>query len=414
MAKMKTPGPNSRRCFLETLGTLGAGALLTHPAFGVLAASSNRIVLPFENGERELLAFPQKRPLIVQTQRPPQLETPFAVFNEGVITPNDAFFVRYHWSGIPTSIDPATYRIRVGGKVNTPLTLSLDDLKKLADPVDLVAVNQCSGNSRGFFSPRANGGQLGHGAMGNARWTGVPLKKVLEKAGVRAGAVQVSFDGLDQPPLGDGPDLVKALPIDHALDGEVMLAFGMNGTDLPMLNGYPVRLIVPGYFGTYWVKHVTSIQVLDQPFDGYWLGAGYRVPDNDCECVPPGAKPDRLKPIGRFKVRSFLTSLTDGATLSIDREVVLRGIAFDGGHGIQRVAVSTDGGWTWMETRLGQDLGKFSFREWTMAFKPARKGPLDIKVRAENGAGEIQPLQATWNPAGYQRHVVETTRVLVV
>lgn len=411
MAKMKTTRPNSRRRFLEMLG---AGAVLAHPALGALAAAGGRVVLPFENGERELLAFPQKRPLIVQTLRPPQLETPFSVFNEGVITPNDAFFVRYHWSGIPASIDPAAYRIRVGGKVNTPLTLTLDELKKLADPVDLVAVNQCSGNSRGFFTPRTNGGQLGNGAMGNARWTGVPLKKVLVKAGVQAGAVQVSFDGLDQPPLGNGPDFAKALPIDHALDGEVMLAFGMNGADLPLLNGYPVRLIVPGYFGTYWVKHVTSIQVLDQPFDGYWLSTGYRLPDNACECVPPGAKPDQLKPIGPIKVRSFLTSLTDGATLPLDREAVLRGIAFDGGHGIKRVVISTDGGWTWMETRLGPDLGKFSFREWTAAFKPARRGPLDIKVRAESVAGEIQPLKDAWNPAGYQRNVVETTRLQVV
>ena len=414
MAKMKTVSPSERRRFLQTLGTLGAGAVLAHPSFSAFAVSASRAQLPFENGERELIAFPQKRPLIVQTLRPPQLETPFFIFNEGVITPNDAFFVRYHWSGIPTSIDPATYRIRVSGKVNTPLILSLEELRKLADTVELVAVNQCSGSSRGFFSPRVNGGQLGHGAMGNARWTGVPLKKVLEKAGVQAGAVQVSFDGLDQPPLGDGPDFVKALAIDHALDGEVMLAWGMNGADLPMLNGYPVRLVVPGYFGTYWVKHVTAINVLEKPFDGYWQSTGYRLPDNECECIPPGTNPGKLKPIGPLKVRSFLTSLTDGATLPVDREAVLRGIAFDSGHGIRHVAVSTDGGQSWMGTRLGQDLGKFSFREWTLAFKPTRKGPLEIRVRAESGSGESQPLRATWNPSGYQRNVVEATGVNIV
>ena len=413
MANHNHPTTSSRRRFLHMLSTLGAGATLATPGMRALADTPRRVVLPFENGERELLAYPQKRPLIVQTMRPPQLETPFSVFNEGLLTPNDAFFVRYHWSGIPTSIDPATYRLRVSGKVNTPLTLELDELKRLADPVELVAVNQCSGNSRGYFTPRTPGGQLGNGAMGNASWTGVPLKKVLEKAGVQAGAVQVSFDGLDQPPLGDGPDFGKALDIDHALNGEVMLAWGMNGEDLPMLNGYPIRLIVPGYFGTYWVKHVNEIRVLDQPYDGYWLQTGYRVPDNDCECLAPGTEPDKLKPVGQLKVRSFLTSLTDGATVTVDREIVLRGIAFDQGHGIRNVAVSLDGGQNWRSAKLGETLGKFSFREWTTAFKPTRKGPLEIRVRAESNSGDIQPMQALWNPSGYKRNVVETTRLTV-
>ena len=413
MANHNHPTTSSRRRFLQMLSTLGAGATLATPGMRALADTPGRVVLPFENGERELLDYPQKRPLIVQTMRPPQLETPFSVFNEGLLTPNDAFFVRYHWSGIPTSIDPTTYRLRVSGKVNTPLTLGLDELKRLADPVELVAVNQCSGNSRGYFTPRTPGGQLGNGAMGNARWTGVSLKKLLEKAGVQAGAVQVSFDGLDQPPLGEGPDFGKALDIDHALNGEVMLAWGMNGEDLPMLNGYPIRLIVPGYFGTYWVKHVTEIRVLDQPYDGYWLQTGYRVPDNDCECLAPGTEPDKLKPVGQLKVRSFLTSLTDGATVTVDREIVLRGIAFDQGHGIRNVAVSVDGGQNWRGTKLGENLGKFSFREWTTAFTPTRKGPLEIMVRAESNSGDIQPMKALWNPSGYKRDAVETTRLTV-
>lgn len=407
------PNHPNRRRFLRTLGAYGAGVALAHPALGALAAAGSRVELPFENGARELQAFPQKRALIVQTLRPPQLETPFAVFNEGILTPNDAFFVRYHWSGIPTSVKLDTYRLRVGGKVKKPLNLSLDELKKLADPIELVAVNQCSGNSRGFFQPRVNGGQLGHGAMGNARWTGLPLKQVLEKAGVQPGALQVRFDGLDHPPLGDGPDFAKALALEHALDGEVMLAWGMNGEDLPLLNGYPLRLIVPGYFGTYWVKHVSDIQVLDHPFDGYWLSTAYRVPDNDCECVPPGTTPEQLRPVGRFKVRSFLNSLAEGATVPVDQELALRGIAFDSGDGIRRVTLSADGGKTWLETKLGRDLGRYSFREWMAVFKPTRKGPLELMIRAESGSGEIQPLKAAWNPAGYQRNVVETTRVTV-
>jgi len=403
----------NRRGVLKALGALGAGAALGHPALNALAATASSVTLPFDNGTRELVAFPQKRPLILLTSRPPQLETPFAVFNDGAITPNDAFFVRYHWSGIPTSIDPATYRLQVGGNVNTPLDLSLADLKALGEAREIIAVNQCSGNGRGYFQPRVGGGQLSNGAMGNARWTGVPLKQVLEKAGVRAGSVQVVFDGLDHPPLADAksPDFIKALEIDHALDGEVMIAWAMNGADLPMLNGYPIRLIVPGYYGTYWIKHLTSIQVVDKPFDGFWMRTAYRIPDNTCACVAPGTAPAKTVPIGRFNVRSFITSLADGATVAAGREHIVRGIAFDGGYGITEVAFSSDGGRTWAEAQLGEDLGKYSFREWRAPFKPTRRGAYELKVRAVNRIGQSQPMTALWNPPGYMRNVVETTRV---
>ncbi len=235
----------TRRDLLRALGAMAA-TVVTARARVTAAAAPERIILPFQNGERDLVAFPQKRPLIVLTSRPPQLETPFSIFNDGPLTPNDAFFVRYHWSGIPTSVDAQTYRLRVSGKVNVPLELSLDELKRLAEPMEFVAVNQCSGNSRGYFTPRVNGGQLSNGAMGNARWTGVPLKKVLETAGVPAGTVQVTFGGLDRPPLESSPAFVKALAIEHALDGEVMLAWAMNGEDLPMLNGLPAASDCPG------------------------------------------------------------------------------------------------------------------------------------------------------------------------
>jgi DMSO/TMAO reductase YedYZ molybdopterin-dependent catalytic subunit len=329
-----------------------------------------------------------------------------------MLTPNDAFFVRYHWSAIPSSIDPAQYRLRVGGNVDSPLELNLSDLKQLADAVEVIAVNQCSGNSRGYFTPRVNGGQLSNGAMGNARWRGVPLKKVLEKAGVKAGSVQVAFNGLDNPPLGNGPDFVKALDIDHALDGEVMLAWQMNGADLPMLNGYPLRLIVPGYYGTYWVKHVSDIQITAKEFEGFWMQKAYRIPDNECACVEPGAAPAKTVPINRFNVRSFITSVSDGMQVRAGRALTVRGIAFDGGQGIAGVAFSGDGGKTWQQAHLGQDLGRYSFREWMVNFTPSAKGEYQLKVRATNRSGQTQPLTAQWNPAGYMRNVVESTRII--
>lgn len=403
-----------RRAFLRQAGVLGAAGAFGSPALAALASGAAHITLPFENGARDLVAFPQKRPLIVLTARPPQLETPFSVFNEGVLTPNDAFFVRYHWSGIPTSIDPQGYRLRIGGNVSTPLELSLADLRQMADAVELVAVNQCSGNSRGHFAPRVGGGQLSHGAMGNARWTGIPLKKVLEKAGVKAGSLQVTFNGLDMPPTGNGPDFVKALELDHALDGEVMLAWQMNGADLPMLNGYPLRLIVPGYYGTYWIKHLTDITVTDKLFDGFWMSTAYRIPDNQCACTEPGKAPARTTPIGRFNVRSFITSLADGAQVRSGRQAVVRGIAFDGGYGVTEVAFSPDGGTSWQAAQLGKDLGRYSFREWSAAFTPKRKGEYQLQVRAVNRIGQGQPASALWNPPGYMRNVVESTRVVAV
>ena len=391
-----------------------AATVLAAPAIGARPATTGRIVLPFQNGERDLVAFPQKRPLIVLTSRPPQLETPFSVFDDGPLTSNDAFFVRYHWSGIPTTVDAQVYRLRVSGKVNVSLELSLAELKRLAEPLEFVAVNQCSGNSRGYFSPRVNGGQLSNGAMGNARWTGVSLKKVLEKAAVQAGAVQVSFGGLDRPPLEASPRFVKALPIEHALDGEVMVAWAMNGEDLPMLNGYPLRLVVPGHYGTYWVKHLSEINVLDTAYDGFWMSRAYRIPDNPCACVAPGAAPVATIPINRLNVRSFVTSLSDGGTVPVGRTTSVRGIAFDGGYGISEVVFSADGGRSWSNARLGRDLGKYSFRTWTVPFKPATRGLYSLKVRAANRRGETQPMVATWNPAGYMRNVVETMNVSAV
>lgn len=398
----------------------GGAAVSLQVAIGTRASSavaeSRTIQMPFANGHRELVAFPQKRPLIVLTSRPPQLETPFRVFNEGVITPNDAFFVRYHWSAIPTSIDPGAYRLKIDGHVSKQLVLSLSQLRRLSQPVEVVAVNQCSGNSRGFFSPRVNGGQLGNGAMGNARWTGVPLSTVLMHAGVKPGAVEVSFDGMDGPPLETGPDFVKALSIDHAMDGEVMLAWAMNGEDLPLLNGYPLRLVVPGYYGTYWVKHLTHIRVLDRPFDGFWMRSAYRIPDNECACVtPPGhaGTPEPTIPIGKLNVRSFITSHAPGSVIPLGRAVTVRGIAFDSGAGIAEVLFSGDGGRTWRQTILGRDFGRYSFREWSVPFYPTTAGPRELLVRAKNRAGSMQPLVANWNPAGYMRNGVESTPVVI-
>lgn len=402
-----------RRKFLQTAGLLTTGAVLSGP-WNRLRAENPTVTLPFENGLRELVAYPQKRPLILLTARPPQLETPFGVFNEGLITPNDAFFVRYHLSDLPTRIDLATYRLHVRGAVRKPLELSLDELRQMEGAREITAVNQCSGNSRGFFEPRVNGGQLGHGAMGNARWRGIPLKHVLERAGVSAGARQVSFNGLDRGLLDTTPDFIKALDIDHALDGEVMLAYAMNGEDIPMLNGFPLRLVVPGYYGTYWVKHLSEIEVLESAYTGFWMSSAYRVAVTPGHALSPGQVPAKTEPISRFTIRSFITSITEGSRIPAGREVAVRGIAFDSGQGIKEVAFSADGGRSWQEARLGKDLGRYSFREWKIDFTPRMAGRTELLSRASNRLGETQPMTPLWNPAGYLRNVVERVRVDIV
>lgn len=395
----------------------GAGALASAAMAGwstaALAQNAATTELPLVNGRRSLVAFPEKRPLIVLTSRPPQLETPWEIFNDGIITPNDAFFVRYHNAGIPTSIDGDKHAIKIGGNaVGKPFTLTMAELRTQFKPVEVVAVNQCSGNSRGHFAPRVTGGQLSNGAMGNARWVGVPLKDILARAELKNSARQVTFNGLDTAIFGGG-DFIKAIDVNHALDGEVMLAYQMNGADIPMLNGYPVKLIVPGYYGTYWVKHLAEIEVIDNEFEGFWMKPAYRIPDNDCACVEPGTAPTATRPIGRFNVRSFITSVTDGARLQAGQQMVVRGITFDGGQGIREVAYSTDGGQSWRGAQLGKDLGRYSFREFTFGFTPAR-GNHDLRVRAWNRSGQSQPMDALWQPAGYMRNVVESVRVTAV
>src|SRR5260370_21694071 len=168
---------------------------------------------------RPLVRFPQKAPLILLTDRPPQLETPLHYCLED-FTPNEAHFLRWHLAGIPTSVNAAAWRLAVSGSVNRPLQLSLDDLRRQFDTVSLVAFNQCSGNSRGLFAPCVPGGQWRNGAMGNARWTGVRLKDVLDRAGVGAHAVEGDFRGLDVPPLSAPPVFAKALSLGHARYGD--------------------------------------------------------------------------------------------------------------------------------------------------------------------------------------------------
>jgi DMSO/TMAO reductase YedYZ molybdopterin-dependent catalytic subunit len=400
----------SRRQLLGSAAGLGAIALLPDRTF---ADSQVQLPLPGGPDERSITtAFPQKGPMILQRTRPPLLETPWEVFDKGVFTPNDQFYVRWHWAIIPTQVDVSSFKLAVRGHVNQTLSLSLTDIMQGLPRVELAAVNQCSGNSRGFFHPRVAGGQWANGAMGNALWTGVRLKDVLERAGVKAGAVQVRFHGLDEPVVEGAPRFLKSLDIDHARDSEVMIAYAMNGEQLPLVNGFPLRLVVPGWYATYWVKMLSDIEVLDQPDTNYWTKTAYTIPDTPGANIRPGQTGVRMVPINRMIPRSFVTSLAAGASIPTGQPTKLRGIAFGGDCGVSRVEISDDGGTTWHAAELGPDQGQYGFRRFDASVQPSARGPLKLMVRCTNSKGESQPDTPNWNPAGFMRNVVESLDVV--
>jgi len=369
------------------------------------------IELPFGRGRRPLVAFPQKRHLMVMTTRPPQLETPFSLFNEHIFTPNDAFFVRWHLANIPREIDVQTFRLTIHGRVKQALSLSLEELKNQFEQVEIAAVCQCAGNSRGFFQPRVPGGQWGNGAMGNAIWKGVKLRDLLHKAGIEKDAIQVRFDGLDGPVAERTPDFRKSLSLDDALQDGVLVAHSMNGEPLPMLNGFPLRLVVPGWYATYWIKMVNDIEVLNQQDQNFWMTQAYRLPADPCHCAQPGDPVPSTVPIGKMTVRSFITNLENGQGIPGGQPFTVRGIAFDQGYGIDRVLVSLDGGRQWQSANMGKDYGDFSFRPWEteVVLEPGRSYAL--QSLAINRIGESQRFSARWNPSGYLRNAIETVNV---
>ncbi len=358
--------------------------------------------------------FPEKGPMILQRSRAPLLETPFEVFDvgdRGVFTPNDRFFVRWHYSDIPLSVDAAAFRLRIEGAVNRPVAMTLGDLLKLPR-VEIAAINQCSGNSRGHFSPRVPGGQWGHGAMGNARWTGVRLKDVLDRAGIKAGAGAVRFSGLDRPPVDGAPWFAKSLSVDHARDGEVMIAFAMNGQQLPMLNGFPIRLVVPGWYSTYWIKALDRIEVLDGADDNFWMAKAYQIPATSRASVSPADKGFPTVPISKMVPRSFITNRRTPA-LAANAPLKLRGIAFGGASGVARVELTRDGGKSWTAASLDRDEGQYSFRAWSIDLGALPRGDHVIGVRCTAVDEATQVADPIWNGGGYMYNPIETISVAV-
>ena len=363
--------------------------------------------------EQLLYALPGKVPLIKKTYRPPNFETPIQYFRTPM-TPNRAFFVRWHLAGIP-QVALKDWKLSVGGEsAEKELNFTMNELKKEFKPAQVTAVCQCSGNRRGLFEPHVAGVEWGAGAMGNAVWQGVRLKDVLQKAGVKSDALEVVLNGADHPPLDKTPDFVKSIPIDMALSDDVLVAFEMNGLPLPHWNGFPARLIVPGWTGTYWVKQLTSVKVVAQPEKNFWMSAAYRIPRGK---FPTPTFKSQLyspnEPITTMVVNSLITSLKSGEQIKRGRPLDIRGVAWDGGSGIAKVEVSTDGT-NWTAAKLGKDLGKYSFREFAHSVPMREVGSLVVMARATSNSGETQVNELIHNPAGYHHNVIQRLYVEVV
>jgi DMSO/TMAO reductase YedYZ molybdopterin-dependent catalytic subunit len=388
-----------------TLGLLSSSAWLA----GLLGTSQRG----FAAVRDAVASLPGKVPLRRLTYRPPNFETPIEYFRSA-LTPNEAFFVRYHHAGLPV-VDADTFRLEIGGPAaGQPLAWSLAELRRDFPATELVAVCQCSGNRRGLFDPPVAGLQWGHGAMGNARWRGVRLADLLGKAGVKPTAVEVAFDAADFAPLEGTPDYVKSLPVSKALHPDTLLAYEMNGAPLPALNGFPLRLVVPGWTATYWIKHVNRISVLDTAEKGFWMSSAYRMPRAAFPLIErfPSQEAGERAPVTEIAVNSLVISMeTDGSLLA--GKSGLLGIAWDSGRGIDRVEVSFDAGASWRRCELGEDLGPYSFRSWSADWPALAVGRHELWVRAANKAGQVQVERAIPNPSGYQNNAYHRVPVEV-
>jgi sulfite dehydrogenase len=368
---------------------------------------------PSDSLENQLVQVPGKKPMRLLTDRPYNLETPLKYFLYD-LTPNDVFFVRWHLPVLPAAVDEDTFRLRISGNVGARLSLSLKDLKTKFTPYKLIAVCECAGNARSCFNPRVPGAQWVNGGMGNAEWTGVKLKDIINMAGVRNNSAFISFGGLDAPAVASVPDFEKSLEFAHAMDGEVMIAYEMNGAPIPLLNGYPLKLVVPGWYATYWVGMLSDVKVYTDSFKGFWMNKAYLVPKgviNGNEAPDSLAK--NMEPINRLDTRSIFVSPEPGSILKKGRSQEFQGLAFDGGAGIVKVEVSRNKGKDWQVAKLDAPLGKYSWRRWRYVFTPQTEGELELLVKATSADGTTQPWHQ-WNRSGYMRNEIESLSVKVI
>jgi DMSO/TMAO reductase YedYZ molybdopterin-dependent catalytic subunit len=394
---MKTRGSSrSRRSFLSTVG--GAGAAL---ALGELLPT------PFTKAFAQMAKIAGKERLIVRSLRPEDLETPVELFTTW-LTPADLFYVRHHLYA--PDLKAEEWRLKVDGEVSSPLTLTLDDLKKMPK-ISVTVTLECAGNGRAFMEPPVAGIQWEKGAVGTARWSGVRLADVLKKAGVRPTGKFVFFNGGDKS-IGKTPDFIRQVPLDKAMHPDTVLAYEMNGEPLPKLHGFPLRVVVPGWEGAYAVKWLEHIAVSDRENDGFFVKTAYRYPTKR---VAPGAAvdPKDMAPLTGLVVKSILSAPVDNSTVKVGSAVRVMGWAWAGESNITRVDISLDNGTTWIPARLGRDQARYAWRQFEYEWKASEVGSFLVMSRATDDKGRVQPVAAQWNPSGYLWNVIDRVRVNV-
>ncbi|HKQ57419.1 MAG TPA: sulfite oxidase [Candidatus Eisenbacteria bacterium] len=387
-----------RRAFLERLARLGVGAA----AVAALPRWARAAVVP----EGSL-------PFIIRSDRPEQLETTLSDLGQSWITRNDRFFVRSHLS-VPR-LEAGTWRLEVTGRVRTPLSLSLGDFDALP-MVEAVHTLECAGNGRALFHlPSTSGIQWDWGAVGNAKWSGVRLSTVLQRAGVAPEAKHVWFEAADQAPLPDAPRFVRSVPIEKAME-DVLLAHTMNDQRLPELHGAPLRAIVPGWFGMASTKWLTGLRLEEKPSDNHFMARGYRY-------NYPGEDPATAPPVEHLLVKSLITHPIDGSEVTVaprpgakpgtKPKLRVQGFAWAGPAGVRLVEVSSDGGTTWRPAGFMGDNAAMAWRAWATEFDVTPPARLVILARATDNDGVTQPLGARTNGGGYGNNSIHRVKVRV-
>ena len=347
-----------------------------------------------------------KEKLIVRSMRPPDFETPVSLL-DSFITPNDLFYVRSHLP-VP-QVDAATWSLKIGGEVNAPIALALDELKKLP-AISVTTTLECAGNGRAFFEPALAGIQWEKGAVGTARFTGARLSEVLKKAGVKTTGLNVEMHAADRP-LGTMPAFVRQVPMAKAMHPDTIIAWEMNGQPIPLPHGSPLRAIIPGWEGAYSVKWLNALNVLAKDSDSFWVVTGYRYPNRR---VAPGAAVDAkdMEPLTGLVVKSLITTPANGAAFASGK-VPVGGFAWAGENDITRVDVSIDNGATWQPARLTGEQARFTWRRFEFEFMATKPQSYLILSRATDSKGNMQPAVSQWNPSGYLWNQYDSVRVEV-
>jgi DMSO/TMAO reductase YedYZ molybdopterin-dependent catalytic subunit len=319
-------------------------------------------------------------------------ETPLELLTD-YIPPSELLFVRSHW--IPHMPDLKTWRLKVDGEVKTPLELSLADLKRMP-AAEATCVLQCAGNGRGLYAPTVPGVQWRYGAVGNARWRGVRVRDVLERAGVSAEAKHLHAFGSDDPP-GKVPPFHRSLEIEKAMR-DAILAYDMNGAPLPAVHGGPLRLVVPGWAGDHWMKWLMRISPQREAQKGFYMETAYRYP------IAPGApgvamKPEEMRVLTEMTVKSNIT--TAPARARVGNAAKIAGFAFSGAPDVEKVELSDDDGATWHDATLDPRHAPYAWRRWSYAWTPSKPGRARIVARATDVRGAAQPRESVWNQSGY-------------